>query len=182
MTKQIDERWTLYERNVRDEFKHIPTEDVKKILTERAFPFAVCFEQWQGDFNFAGGVRNANAFGAKEVFYIGKKRWDRRGAVGTHNYTPVRYMSMDDMLMLKEHYVLIGIDNVAGAVPMNTFVYPKNSMLVFGEEGTGITKEMLALCDHIVAITQYGSVRSLNASVASGITMFDYTNKYVSDI
>lgn len=178
MTDKIDDRWTRHERNVCDEFKDIPTEDIKSILEQRSLPYAVCFEQWQGDFNMSSGVRNANAFAAKEVFYIGKKRWDRRGAVGTQNYTSVKYLnSFESLLMLKERYVLIGLDNVEGSCEMESFAWPENSLMIFGEESVGITKEVLSICNKVVSIKQYGSVRSLNAAVASGIAMFDYVNK-----
>jgi tRNA G18 (ribose-2'-O)-methylase SpoU len=172
------EHWSADERNVRDEFKNIPTEEIKHILEERSFPYAVCFEQWQGDFNMSSGVRNANAFAAREVFYIGKKRWDRRGAVGTQNYTSVKHLdSLESLAKLKEKYVLIGLDNVEGSGEMESFVWPDNSLMIFGEESIGITKEVIAICDKLISIKQYGSVRSLNASVASGIAMFDYVNK-----
>lgn len=165
-------------RNIRDFYHGWKLEDIKLDLDRKCFPYAVLMEQWQGDFNIGGLVRNANAFAATEVFYIGKKRWDRRGAVGTHNYTAVQYLDSHETLFeLKKKYVLIGMDNVDGSIPMETFDWPDNSLMIFGEESTGITKEVLAMCEKIVAITQYGSVRSLNAAVASGVAMFDYTNK-----
>src|ERR1700722_4629062 len=88
----IDEKW-LWERNVRDDLKSFSTEEIKNKLEKSSFPYAVCFEQWQGDFNMSSGVRNANAFGSREVYYIGKRRWDRRGAVGTQNYTNVKHLA-----------------------------------------------------------------------------------------
>lgn len=168
------------ERNVQDSFKGIPTDKIKKILKEKAFPYAVLMEQWLGDFNISTLVRNANAFGAQEVFYLGKKRWDRRGAVGTHHYTDVNYLnSLEDLKNLKEIYpTFIGIDNVPSSKSITNFVWPKDSLLIFGEESQGITEPVLDLCDHLIAIPQYGSVRSLNAGTASGIAMYDLTNKY----
>ena len=165
-------------RNIIDFYRDWKLEDIKIDLDRKCFPYSVLMEQWQGDFNIGGLVRNANAFAAKEVFYIGKKKWDRRGAVGTHHYTAVKYLdSYDCISSLKKEYILIGIDNVEGSVPMESFNWPDNSLMIFGEESFGITKDVLAMCDKIVGITQFGSVRSLNAAVASGITMFDYTNK-----
>jgi len=165
-------------RNIVDFYHGWKLEDIKLDLDRKSFPYAVLMEQWQGDFNIGGLVRNANAFAAREVFYIGKKRWDRRGAVGTHNYTAVKYLdTYDTLLELKNKYVLVGMDNVEGSVPMESFDWPDNTLMIFGEESTGITKEVLNLCDKVVAISQYGSVRSLNAAVASGVAMFDYTNK-----
>jgi len=165
-------------RNIVDFYHGWKLEDIKLDLDRRCFPYAALMEQWQGDFNIGGLVRNANAFAAKEVFYIGKKRWDRRGAVGTHNYTAVKYLdSYEALFEIKNSYVLVGIDNVEGSVPMESFDWPGNTLMIFGEEGTGITKDVLDMCEKVVAISQYGSVRSLNAAVASGIAMYDYTFK-----
>lgn len=165
-------------RNVIDFYKGWKLEDIKLDLERKRFDYAVLMEQFQGDFNIGTVIRNANIFAAREVFYIGKKHWDRRGAVGSHNYTALKYLaSIEDLIALKANYVFIGLDNIDGSVPIESFEWPKNSLMIFGEESTGITKEVLALCDKVVAISQYGSVRSLNAAVASGISMYDYTNK-----
>lgn len=165
-------------RNIIDFYKGWKFEDIKLDLDRKRFEYAVLMEQFQGDYNIGTVLRNANAFGAKEVFYIGRKKWDRRGAVGTHNYTAINYLkSFDDLIELKKRYTFIGLDNIDGARTLHSFEWPKNSLMIFGEESIGITKEIAALCDYIVAINQYGSVRSLNAAVASGISMFDYTNK-----
>lgn len=165
-------------RNIVDSYKGWKIEEIRLDLSRKCFDFATLMEQWQGDFNIGGMIRNANAFGAKEVFYIGKKRWDRRGAVGTQNYTSVNYIeSLDDLKSLKEKYVFVGVDNLEGSISIEKFDWPKNTLMIFGEEGFGLTKEILELCNHLVHITQYGSVRSLNAGVASGIAMYDLTNK-----
>lgn len=168
------------ERNVRDSLKGIPTDEIRRILKDKAFPYAVLMEQWLGDFNVSTLVRNANAFGAQEVFYLGKKKWDRRGAVGTHHYIDVNHLAtIEDLQPLREKYpTFIGVDNVKGAKSMVDFEWPKDSLLIFGEESQGITNSVLEMCDHIVFIPQYGSVRSLNAGTASGIAMYDLTNKH----
>lgn len=136
----------------------------------------------RGDFNFSTVIRNANAFAAKEVFYIGKKKFDRRGAVGTYLYTKVRFLSDSESLVrLKDEYLFVGVDNIEGSVLIETFVWPdKPILLLFGEEGGGLTSEVIRLCDVIVAINQYGSVRSLNVGTASGIVMYEYVKNYVS--
>ncbi|HVI41292.1 MAG TPA: TrmH family RNA methyltransferase [Anaerovoracaceae bacterium] len=166
-------------RNIIDRYKGWMEDLIREDLKKRSFPYAVCMEQWQGDFNFGTLIRNANAFGAQEVFYIGKKNYDRRSTVGTHHYTSVKFLSdLEELKTLRQIYSnFIGVDNVPGSVEMNSFQWQPNSLLIFGEEGTGLTKEVIELCDHIVAITMYGSVRSLNAGVASGITMNDFVSK-----
>ena len=156
------------------------TELIKEDLQRTAFPCAVLMENFAGDFNIGTVIRNANAFNAKEVFYLGMRHYDKRGTVGTHHYTNVTHLrSVEELSKLKEHYTLVGIENsVSGAVSLGDFKWPNNPLLIIGEEGVGITQETLALCDHCVYIPQYGSVRSLNAGVASGIVLNDFVTKH----
>lgn len=172
-----DEHFHLSYRNVKDEFKSLPDDVIKSKLKETAFPYAVCFENWIGDFNLSTGIRNANAFNAREVFYVGNKKIDRRGALGTYKYTDVNFLpSIDDLLKLQDRYTFVGIDNVPGSVSMSTYAWQPNSLLIFGEEGTGLTPAMQALCKDVVHIDMFGSVRSLNCGTASGITMNAFVN------
>jgi len=171
--------------NVIDKYKNDrlirwTTELVKKDLQQNSFPIAVLMENFAGDFNIGTVIRNANAFNAKEVFYLGRKHYDRRGTVGTHNYTDITHLSSIEKLSeLKERYTLVGLENsVDGAIAMDKFEWPSNPLLIIGEEGIGITPETLSLCDSCVYISQYGSVRSLNAGVASGIALNDFVTKH----
>jgi len=159
------------------------TELIMEDLQKTAFPCAVLMENFAGDFNIGTVIRNANAFNAKEVFYLGNKHYDRRGTVGTHHYTNITHLhSVEQLVALKERYTLVGIENsVSGAVPLGNFKWPNNPLLIIGEEGVGITPATLALCDYCVFIPQYGSVRSLNAGVASGIVLNDFVTKYGSN-
>jgi tRNA G18 (ribose-2'-O)-methylase SpoU len=172
-----DAHFRSWQYNVADQYKDMTTEEIKESIKKTSNPFAVCFEHWIGDFNLGTGVRNANAFNAKEVFYVGTKKWDRRSAVGVHNYTEVQWISdIEDFKKLKDRYVIVGIDNVPGSVPISTYSFPENTLMVFGEEGTGLTPGMQALCKDIVYIEMFGSVRSLNCGTASGIAMYQYIN------
>jgi rRNA methylases len=174
-----DEHFRAWTLNVADRFKSSSVEEIRQELKRTAFPFAVCFENWIGDFNMGTGIRNANAFNAKQVYYIGNKKWDRRSAVGTYNYTDVKFLeTIDDLIKLKEQYVIVGIDNVPGSVPLSTYRWAPNTLMVFGEEGTGLTPAMQSFCQDIVEIEMFGSVRSLNCGVASGIVM----NSFVSQM
>jgi len=159
------------------------TELIKEDLQKTAFPFAVLMENFLGDFNIGTVVRNANAFNAKEVYYLGNKHYDRRGTVGTHHYTNVNHVrDTEGLKALKEKYTFVGVENsVAGAMPLADFQWPDRTLIIIGEEGVGITAETLALCDHFVYIPQFGSVRSLNAGVASGIVMNDLVTKIGSN-
>jgi tRNA G18 (ribose-2'-O)-methylase SpoU len=165
-------------RNVVDKYKGWHADLIKKDLNAHTFPYAAMMQSW-GDFNMGTMIRNANAFAAKEVFYCGKRKWDRRGAQGTYNYTSVSFLEdLDSVKALTEKYHLIAIDNVPGATPLNLFDWPHNSLMIFGSEGEGISKDILNLCERIVEIPMYGSVRSLNCGTSSGIVMADYVRKY----
>lgn len=174
-----DEHYRLWQRNVIDEFKSLTDDEIKSTLRSTAFPFAVCFEHLIGDFNISSAIRNANAFNAREIFYLGDKKWDRRGALGVHNYSPVQWLpTVDDFIALKEKYVVVGIDNVPGSVPLSSYNFAPNTLLVFGEEGVGLTPTMQSHCKDLVYIEQFGSVRSLNVATASGIIMNDFVTKF----
>ena len=174
--------WSDWNRNVLDKYKGMSANEIKDDLQKNAHSFAVMMEQWKGDFNISTMIRNANAFNAKEVFYIGKKRWDRRGAVGTHHYTPVNFLkSYEELILLKQLYTFVGIDNnIPETSELTSFDWTaleKPPLMIFGEEKEGLTEKTLKLCDYVVEIPQYGSVRSLNVGTSSGIIMYDYVNK-----
>lgn len=164
--------------NVEDRFKDKSREYIRETLAKEAFPFSILCEQWVNDFNIASVMRNANAFNAKEIFYIGNKKIDRRGMTGTYNYKDIKWLSsMDEVISLKKDYKFVAIDNLDGAMPLQEYKWEKNTLMVFGSEGVGITDYMRSLCDDTVYIKQYGSVRSLNAAVASGIVMNDFITR-----
>ena len=124
-------------RNITDKYKGWQEDLIKSDLKQKAFPYAVMMEHW-GDFNLGTLIRNANAFGAQEVFYFGQRKWDKRGAVGTYKYTNLIFLeTTEELLDLKSRYTIIGIDNVPGSVPITNFVWPTNPLLVFGDEGFG---------------------------------------------
>ena len=179
MTANLDNnRWKSWTYNVTDQFKNKSVEEIKDILRSTSHPFSVLMENWQGDFNIGTMIRNANAFNAKKVFYYGRRRYDRRGTVGTHHYVDLNHIDTSEALReLKKRYTFVCMDNVEGAVSMEDFRWPENSLMIFGEEGTGVTPEMLELADYVVSIKQYGSVRSMNVGTTSGIAMYDYTRK-----
>lgn len=173
------DHYRMWERNVIDEFKSLSEEDIKIKLKANAFPYAVCFENLINDFNISSAIRNANAFNAKEVFYIGDKRFDRRGMQGVHNYMDITWLpTIDSFLQLKKSYKIIGFDNISGAKPMSSYVWEPNSMIVFGSEGVGLSSGMKDMCQEFVYIEQFGSVRSLNVATASGIAMNDIITKF----
>jgi tRNA G18 (ribose-2'-O)-methylase SpoU len=182
MNIENKERWTRWQRNVIDEYKPLSVEEIREDLRSKAHPFSTLMEHWKGDFNVATMIRNANAFNCSEVFYLGRKHIDKRGTVGTHHYVELQHLdNYNDLLSLKERYTFVALDNnVDNCVSMNSFEWPPNSLMIFGEEGEGITPRLLEMCDYIVCIPQFGSVRSLNVGTSSGIAMYDYTTKYLN--
>lgn len=115
----------------------------------------------------------------KKFFYIGTKKYDKRGTVGSHNYTNVNWIpTIEDFLNLRNKYSIVGIDNISGvSVPLSTYKFKPNTLLVFGEEGVGLTPGMQSMCEAIVEIPMYGSIRSLNCGVASGIVMHEFVSR-----
>lgn len=164
--------------NVCDRLKHLSQDEIKLHLNKTSNPFAVLFENFINDFNLGTGIRNANGFNAREIFYIGNKKWDRRGSVGSYLYKDVNWLSnIDEVLSLKEKYTIVGVDNVPGSIPMEDFDWQPNTLLVFGEEQCGLTPYIQSVCSSIVHIKMYGSVRSFNCGTSSGIAMYDLVNK-----
>ena len=173
------ERWSLWKRNVIDKYKSMTDDQIREDLSKNKNPIAVCMEHWNGDFNIATLIRNANAFNVEKVFYLGKKKIDRRGTVGTHHYVDIIYMSdgVRELVDLKEHYTFVAIDNnIPNTEKLHKFSWnklEKPPLVFFGEEGTGLTSEVLDLCDYRVEIEQYGSVRSLNVGTSSGLVLYE---------
>jgi tRNA G18 (ribose-2'-O)-methylase SpoU len=145
-------------------------------------------EHWKGDYNIGTLIRNANAFNVEKVFYVGKRRFDPRGAVGTHHYVDVVHLSgsIYELVKYKKDYTFIAIDNnVPNTQKLRNFdwsMLEKRPLLLFGEEGVGLTEEAKKLADYTIEIEQYGSVRSMNVGTASGIVIHHCINSLRSSI
>lgn len=164
-------------RNVADEFRYWRLEAVVADLDSRRHPLHVAIQNWEHDFNIGSMVRTANAFNVEAVHIVGRRRWNRRGAMVTDRYLHVHHHPDVDSLVawLDAHEVVpVGVDNLPGSVPLETARLPQRCCLVFGSEGPGLTDEMVAACSQLVAITQYGSTRSINAGAAAAITMYHW--------
>lgn len=174
-----DDKWFLWQRNVLDKYKEMPTEDIKADLKKNALSLAVLVANVEQDFNLGSVMRSGNFFGASKVFYFGKRHYDRRGAVGVNHYSDITHLAtIDEVKELKHHYIFVGLENnVPKTEPLLDFVWAPVPLLIVGEENAGIPKEILELCDHVVEIPNRGSVRSLNAGSAASIAMYDYTSK-----
>lgn len=168
-------------RNVIDRYRYWKMEAIVTDLDEQRHSFHVAIENWQHDMNIGSIVRSANAFAADTVHIVGRKRWNKRGAMVTDRYQHVQYH--EDIAQLvefanKNDLPIIAIDNVPGCVPVETFDWPKNCIMLFGQEGPGLSEEAINAAQSVVEITQYGSTRSINASAAAAVTMFSWVNAH----
>ena len=164
-------------RNVIDRYRYWTMEAIVADLDERRFPFHVAIENWQHDMNIGSIVRSANAFAADTVHIVGRKRWNKRGAMVTDRYQHVLYHP--DVAAFTEwatdaRLPIIALDNVPGSVPIEGFSFPERCVLLFGQEGPGLSEAAVAAATDVVEITQYGSTRSLNASAAAAVAMHSW--------
>ena len=167
-------------RNIIDYYKYWEIDAIKADLDAKRNNFSVLISNEFHDFNIGSVIRNANAFLAKEVVIYGRKQYDRRGTVGTHLYENLKHVREAEDLMLPEDAVVVGVDNLDDALPIDTFVWPKQHVvLAFGQEQLGLSEDVKKICNHFVYIRQFGSVRSLNVGCASAIAMYDYCSKMV---
>jgi len=168
-------------RNVVDRYKGWPMERIVADLDSRRHSFHVAIENWQHDFNIGSVVRTANAFLAKEVHIIGNRRWNRRGAMVTDRYQHIRHHPTVEEFVAWAHgegLPVIGIDNLPGSVPLETFALPRLSVLVFGQESVGLSDAVREAADATLAIAQYGSTRSINAGAAAAIAMHAWVRQH----
>ena len=164
-------------RNVVDRYRYWTMEAIVADLDERRHTFEVAIENWQHDFNIGTVVRNANAFLAGRVHIVGNKRWNRRGAMVTDRYQHVRHhpdVATFVAWASGAGVAIVGIDNIEGSVPIEATSLPERCVMVFGQEGPGLSSDMQGAAEMLCAITQYGSTRSINAGVASGIAMYEW--------
>ena len=167
--------------NVIDQYKEMEKAKIKEDLQRKSFPYAIMMQHINGDFNISTFIRNGNAFGVERIFYWGKRQWDRRGAVGSHNYKQLDHLKSEgDIMSLKEHYRFVAIENNISysCKDLHTFQPQPNDLYIFGEESNGIENWVLDICDEYVYIPQFGSVRSLNVGTSSGIIMNYVTNYF----
>lgn len=168
-------------RNVADRYRYWTVEAIRADLVARSHPFHVAIENFQHDFNIGAVVRNANAFGARAVHIVGKRRWNRRGAMKTEAYLDVRHHpGVADLAAWAAAHGLpiVGIDNVEGARDLREASLPRSCVLLLGQEGPGLSADALAAAAHIVAIPQFGSTRSVNAGAASAVVMYEWVRRH----
>lgn len=168
-------------RNVVDRYRYWKHEAIVADLDARRHSFHIAVENWQHDFNIGSVVRTANAFMAAQVHIVGNRRWNRRGAMVTDRYQHVvHHPTVEEFAAWARGEVLtiIGIDNLPGSVPLETYALPKACVLVFGQESVGLTDAIRDAADATLAIAQYGSTRSINAGAAAAIAMHTWVRQH----
>ncbi|HLP22757.1 MAG TPA: TrmH family RNA methyltransferase [Microbacteriaceae bacterium] len=164
-------------RNVIDRYRYWTMAAIVADLDSHRHAFHVAIENWQHDMNIGSIVRSANAFAAEVVHIIGRRRWNKRGAMVTDRYQHVQYHeSVEEFAAWarEDGLPIIAVDNIEGCVPVERFTWPERCVMLFGQEGPGLSPEAVSAAEAVVEITQYGSTRSINASAAAAVTMFSW--------
>src|SRR5918997_4746493 len=159
-------------RNVVDRYRYWRHEAIVADLDRRRHDFHVAVENWQHGLNIGTVVRNANAFAAAEVHIVGRRRWNRRGAMVTDRYQHVRHHpGIDEFVAYARAagLVVVGIDNLPGSRPLESAALPRRCALLFGQEGPGLSEAARAACDELFSIAQYGSTRAIKAGGGRGL-------------
>ncbi len=170
-------------RNVVDKYRYWSMDAIRADLAQRSHPFHVAIENFQHDFNIGTVVRTANAFLASGVHIVGRRRWNRRGAMMTEQYLNVEHHDSVGTFVEWAHQhelSIVAVDNIDGATPIECTQLPVRAVLVFGQEGPGLSAELREAADMLVGITQFGSTRSINAGVAAGIVMHTWARQHAT--
>jgi tRNA G18 (ribose-2'-O)-methylase SpoU len=170
-------------RNVVDRYRFWTREAIVADLDARRHPFHVAVENWQHDLNIGSVVRNANAFLAAEVHIVGERKWNRRGAMVTDRYQHVRHHpTLAEFAAWAESEALpvLGIDNLPGSVAIDSYPLPERCVMLFGQEGPGLSEEARELVEVVLAIRQFGSTRSINAAAASAVAMHEWIRRHAA--
>jgi tRNA G18 (ribose-2'-O)-methylase SpoU len=168
-------------RNVVDHYRYWRREEIVADLDRRRHPFHVAIENFQHDHNIGTVVRTANAFAARAVHIVGRRRWNRRGAMVTDRYQHLHHHEDVESLVAFARSAgleIVAVDNTPGSVRIENTALPKDCVLLFGQEGPGLSTAAQAAADMVVSIAQFGSTRSINAGVAAGIVMHTWVAQH----
>ena len=169
-------------RNVVDRYRYWRRDAIVADLDQRRHDYHVAIENWQHDFNIGSVVRTANAFLAREVHIVGRRRWNRRGAMVTDRYQHIRHHADVGTLSawaMAEGMPLVGVDNLPGSVPLEATRLPRACVLLFGQEGPGLSALARDACSLVVSVAQFGSTRSINAGAAAAVAMHTWIRQHV---
>lgn len=174
-------------RNVADVYRYWRHEAIVAELDTRRHGLHIAVENWEHDFNIGSVIRTANAMNVAAFHIVGRRRWNRRGAMVTDRYQH-EFHHPDVAAFVAwastagpsgGRLPIVGIDNVPGSGPLETYDLPRDCVMVFGQEGPGLTPEMIGVCDVVCDIAQFGSTRSMNAGAAAAIAMHAWVRRHV---
>ena len=170
-------------RNVLDKYRYWKVEAIVADLDTKRHDLQIAIENWQHDLNIGSIVRTANAFNVSAVHIVGKRDWNRRGAMVTDKYlTVLHHPTVEDFKKWCDENKLpiIGIDNLPVSKQLESYELPSKCVMLFGQEGAGMSDEGVAVCEVVLAISQYGSTRSMNASAAGAIAMYAWAMQHLN--
>ncbi len=169
-------------RNVLDKYRYWNNDAIKKDLDKSRFDLHIAIENWQHDFNAGTIVRNANAFNVSVVHIIGKRHYNRRGAMVTDKYMNIKYHpTIEDFVedMRQDEREIVAVDILPNSLKLSETKLPAKCVLVFGGEGPGLSESMQKAADKIISSEQFGSTRSVNVGVASGVLMYEWVRQHI---
>ncbi|MBQ2628172.1 MAG: RNA methyltransferase [Kiritimatiellae bacterium] len=168
-------------RNLIDEYKGVPNEQIFATLEKTRTPLEIAIENLEHDFNIGSIVRTANSFNVSKIHIIGKKKYNRRGAMCTDKYLRIiHHATIDDFINTQEGRELVAIENnTPRAKPLDGKNFVQATTLIFGSENNGITPELLSESHDVRYIESFGSTRSVNVGVAAGIAMYEYIRQNI---
>ena len=170
-------------RNVLDKYRYWKLAAIVAELDTKRHDLQIAIENWQHDLNIGSIVRTANAFNVSAVHIVGKRDWNRRGAMVTDRYLTVHHHATVAEFKVwcdKENLPIIGIDNLPVSKQLESADLPKRCVMLFGQEGAGMSDEGVEICSVVLAISQYGSTRSMNASAAGAIAMYAWAMQHLN--
>ncbi len=168
-------------RNVVDRYRYWTMEAIVADLDTKRHAFHVAIENWQHDMNIGSIVRSANAFLADTVHIIGRRRWNKRGAMVTDRYQHVVHHETVEAFAewaASENLPIVAVDNVGDSKPVDKADLPERCVFLFGQEGPGLSDAALQAASAHIEITQYGSTRSINASAAAAVVMYEWCRRF----
>jgi tRNA G18 (ribose-2'-O)-methylase SpoU len=172
-------------RNVLDKYRYWKVEAIVADLDTKRHDLQIAIENWQHDLNIGSIVRTANAFNVSAVHIVGKRDWNRRGAMVTDRYLTVHHHATVEEFKTwcdENKLPIIGIDNLPISKSLESADLPKKCVMLFGQEGAGMSEEGVAVCSVVLAISQYGSTRSMNASAAGAIAMYAWAMQHLNPV
>lgn len=168
-------------RNVVDAYRYWTREAIIADIDRRRHALHIAIENFGNDANIGAVVRTANAFAVEVVHIVGRRRWNRRGAMVTDRYQPLtHHETTEDLLAFAADagLTVVAVDNVPGAARLEDTELPRDCLMIFGQEGPGISDAAAAGAALTVSIAQFGSTRSINAAVAAGIAMHAWIRRW----